>query len=194
MNTTWQRLPAALAMAAELHAAQSRKGSRVPYVAHLLAVTSLVLEHGGDEDEAIAAALHDAVEDQGGAATRAEILRRFGERVTAIVDGCTDTDQTPKPPWQQRKEAYLAALETADRSVLLVSAADKVHNLQSIVSDYRQLGEALWDRFSGGRSGTLWYFRTVTDLVGRRLSSPLADQLATVMTELEQLAGEATAR
>lgn len=190
MTITWQRLPAALAMAAELHAAQSRKGSRVPYVAHLLAVTSLVLEHGGDEDEAIAAALHDAVEDQGGDATRAEILRRFGQRVAAIVDGCTDTDQTPKPPWQQRKEAYLAALESADRSVLLVSAADKVHNLQSIVSDYRQLGEALWDRFSGGRNGTLWYFRTVTDVVRRRLPGPLTDQLAAAMTELEQLTGE----
>lgn len=181
------RLPAALAYAAELHATQRRKGSEIPYVSHLLAVTSLVLEHGGDEDEAIAAALHDAVEDQGGAATRAEILRRFGERVTRIVDALTDTDQTPKPPWQARKQAYLDGLETVDRSALLVCAADKLHNLRSIVTDYRALGEALWPRFSGGREGAVWYFRSVTGLLERRLGGPLVQELVDALGELDAL-------
>lgn len=183
-TTDWRRLPAAIAWAAELHAGQVRKGSQIPYVAHLLAVVSLVLEQGGNEDEAIAAALHDAVEDQGGAATRAKILSRYGARVTAIVDGCTDTDQTPKPPWRARKGAYLAALESADRSVLLVSSADKVHNLRSIASDYRQLGESLWDRFSGGREGTLWYFAAVAEVLNRRLPGPLTAELTAAMAEL----------
>ena len=126
----------ALVFASRLHAGQLRKGTPVPYVAHLLAVTATVLEHGGDEDEAIAALLHDAVEDQGGAATRAKIRRRFGENVAAIVDGCTDADTIPKPPWQQRKEAYLAHLvgETSP-SVRLVSSADKLHNVRSIIAD-----------------------------------------------------------
>ncbi len=186
--TPWRRFPHALALAAELHASQSRKGSGIPYVSHLLAVASLVIEHGGDEDEAIAAVLHDAVEDQGGAATREKILCRFGERVAMIVDGCTDTDQTPKPPWQARKTAYLTALESAESSVLLVSAADKIHNLRSIVADYRTLGEALWNRFSGGREGTLWYFRQVTKLLASRFPGPLTQELQATLAELETLA------
>ena len=124
----------ALVYAARLHAGQTRKASGTPYVAHLLGVASLVLEAGGDEEEAIAALLHDAVEDQGGAAVRQEIRQRFGDRVAAIVDGCSDAETVPKPPWRQRKERFLASLHEADAAVLRVAAADKLmpHRRQRI--------------------------------------------------------------
>src|SRR5262249_45064046 len=135
--------------------------SGIPYISHLMAVAALALEYGGREDEAIAALLHDAVEDQGGAETREEILRVFGPRITAIVDGCTDTAEWPKPPGRDRKQAYIKHLRAAPRSVRLVSACDKLHNARSLAKDYRECGEALWDRFSGGREGTLWYYRAI---------------------------------
>src|SRR5437660_4807656 len=122
------RFEEALTFATQLHAQQVRKGTRIPYVAHLLAVTALVLENGGDEDEAIAALLHDAIEDQGGAATREEIRRHFGNRVVEIVDGCTDAEVIPKPPWRPRKETFIAHLREASASVRLVVASDKLHN------------------------------------------------------------------
>jgi (p)ppGpp synthase/HD superfamily hydrolase len=153
----------ALGFAAGLHAQQRRKGSDVPYIAHLLAVTAIVLEHGGSEDEAIAALLHDAVEDQGGPPMLAEIRARFGDNVAEIVAGCTDTDQVHKPSWRLRKERYIAHLRHAPFSVRFVSAADKLHNARSVLADYRQHGEALWPRFTGNRDGTLWYYRAVTD-------------------------------
>ena len=118
-----ERFDQALLYAGRLHARQVRKGTRIPYVAHLLAVTSIVLENGGDEDEAIAALLHDAVEDQGGASVRREIEARFGPRVAAIVEGCSDSQVVPKPPWRARKEAYIAHVQQASASVRLVSAA-----------------------------------------------------------------------
>ncbi len=183
------RFREALLYAAELHASQTRKGSDTPYIAHLFAVTAIVLEHGGDEDEALAALLHDAIEDQGGDATRQEIRRRFGDKVTTIVEGCTDTDQTPKPPWRARKEAYLAHLPAASASVRLVSAADKLHNARTLVSDYRQLGEKLWQRFNGGRDGTLWYYRELIKAYRRAGTSPLVEELALVVDELHNLAG-----
>lgn len=184
------RFDDALVYASRLHAGQARKGSAIPYVAHLLAVTAIVLEHGGSEDEAIAALLHDAVEDQGGPATRAEISRRFGESVALIVDGCTDTDIEPKPPWRERKEAYIAHVATASPSVRLVSAADKLHNARAILADYQQLGESLWDRFRGGRDGTLWYYRALTDAFAAAGTSPLVEELDRTVTELERLSGE----
>lgn len=182
------RFEEALVYATQLHAAQQRKGGAIPYIAHLLAVTSLVLEHNGNEDEAIAALLHDAIEDQGGAGTRAEIRRRFGDRVVAIVDGCTDADILPKPPWRARKEAYIAHLRTASASVRLVSAADKLHNARAILEDYRLLGEALWDRFHGGKAGTLWYYRSVVTALIAVGRTPLIDELERVVTEIERLA------
>ncbi len=183
------RFRQALDFAVKLHADQVRKGSGAPYVAHLLGVAAIALEHGADEDEAIAALLHDAVEDQGGPPIRAEIERRFGPRVARIVDGCTDTDTIPKPPWRGRKEAYLAHLVDADASVQLVSAADKLYNVRSIVQDYRELGEALWSRFSGGRDGSLWYYRQVSDVLSGSLNNPLTAELARAVAELEQLVG-----
>ncbi|OUL24336.1 phosphohydrolase [Nostoc sp. RF31YmG] len=182
-----ERFTAALTYATELHAKQVRKGSGVPYIAHLLGVASIALEYGANEDEAIAALLHDAIEDQGGAATREEIRRRFGDNVTAIVDGCTDTDTTPKPPWRQRKEAYIAHLPTASSSVLLVSAADKLHNARSILKDYRVLNDSLWQCFQGGKEGTLWYYRTVVDTFKSIGSPAIAEELERVVLELEGL-------
>jgi (p)ppGpp synthase/HD superfamily hydrolase len=184
------RFEDALTFATRLHTGQVRKGTTVPYISHLLAVTAIVIEQGGDEDEAIAALLHDAVEDQGGPPTREEIRIRFGETVVAIVDGCTDADTIPKPPWQERKEAYIAHVRHASPSVRLVSAADKLHNARSILLDYRQLGEALWGRFTGGREGTLWYYRALADAFHEIESTPLTDELDRTVRELEQLAGQ----
>jgi GTP pyrophosphokinase len=187
-----ERFADALVYATGLHAGQVRKGSGVPYIAHLLAVTALVLEYGGDEDTAIAALLHDAVEDQGGAATRAAIAARFGEPVAAIVDGCSDTDVVPKPPWRARKEAYIAHVAGAPPAVLLVSASDKLHNARSILADYRQVGEALWDRFTGSRAGTLWYYRALVTAYRQTVAPPaLVDELDRTVTELERLTGAA---
>ena len=177
----------ALAFATRLHANQFRKGSGVPYIAHLLGVTSLVLEAGASEDEAIAALLHDAIEDQGGAATREIIRQRFGHEVTAIVDGCTDADTTPKPPWRSRKEAYIAHIPHASDSVRLVSVADKLHNARSTLQDYRCLGDALWERFRGGKAGTLWYYRALVSAFRQAGSNALVDELDRVVSELEQI-------
>ncbi|MBD2388346.1 HD domain-containing protein [Cylindrospermum sp. FACHB-282] len=182
-----ERFTAALIYATELHAKQVRKGSGVPYIAHLLGVASIALEHGANEEEAIAALLHDAIEDQGGVATREEIRQRFGENVTAIVDGCTDAHTTPKPPWKQRKEAYIAHIPTASPSVQLVSAADKLYNAQSILKDYRLVGETLWERFQGGRVGTLWYYRALVDAFNKTKVTPLVEELERVVLELEML-------
>ena len=186
--TLTPRFRQALAYATELHEKQVRKGGHVPYVAHLLSVAGIVLEYGGDEEEAIAALLHDAVEDQGGAPTRDEIRARFGDRVTAIVDGCTDADTQPKPPWKQRKEAFVKSIPTASPSVRLVSAADKLHNARSILADYREIGEPLWDRFTGRKQGTLWYYRALVDAFRKAGPSPLVDELERVVTEVENLA------
>ncbi|HEY9903254.1 MAG TPA: HD domain-containing protein [Candidatus Sericytochromatia bacterium] len=178
-----------LIFATQLHGNQTRKGSGVPYIAHLLGVASIALEHGANEDEAIAALLHDAIEDQGGAPTREEICRRFDDTVTAIVDGCTDTDITPKPPWRQRKEAYIAHISKASTSVLLVSASDKLHNARSILNDYRVLGDAVWERFKGGKEGTLWYYRSLVKAFLTAGATPLVNELERTVDELERLAG-----
>jgi (p)ppGpp synthase/HD superfamily hydrolase len=180
-----ERFERALVYATRLHRDQRRKGSGVPYISHLLAVCELTIEYGGDEDEAIAALLHDAVEDQGGATARAEILREFGTRVTEIVDGCTDTEESPKPPWRGRKEAYIRRIGQESPSVRLVSACDKLHNARSLVMDYRNCGEALWSRFTGGREGTLWYYRAMVNAL--RGSGAVVEELDRVVTELEKL-------
>jgi len=182
------RFEEALVFATQLHAGQTRKGTTIPYIAHLLAVTAIVLEYGGNEDEAIAALLHDSIEDQGGASTREEIRKRFGDRVEEIVDGCTDTDVTPKPPWQTRKEAYIAHIGMASAPVRLVSAADKLHNARAVLEDYRIVGEVLWTRFNGGKEGTLWYYRAAVDALRRSGTTPLIEELDRVVSEIECLA------
>lgn len=182
------RFTEAFTFATQLHIRQTRKGSEVPYIAHLLGVASIALEYGASEDEAIAALLHDAIEDQGGATIREEIHRRFGETVTAIVDGCTDSDTTPKPPWRQRKEAFLARIPAASASVRLVSASDKLYNAWSILKDYRFLGEAVWERFKGGKDGTLWYYRSLVEAFRSVEVTPLIEELERLVDELERLA------
>lgn len=181
------RFEEALAWVCELHRLQVRKHSSAPYITHLLAVASLVGENGGDEDAVIAALLHDAVEDQGGAATRRIIAQRFGEAVARIVDGCTDTDQTPKPPWRARKEAYIAHLADASPDVLLVSIADKIHNSRSILMDLRRRGDAAWAIFQGGKDGTLWYYRELVNRFRDRAPPHLVDELDRTVTAIEAL-------
>jgi (p)ppGpp synthase/HD superfamily hydrolase len=186
-----ERFEEALVYATRLHAAQRRKGSDIPYVAHLLSVAALVLEDGGDEDQAIGALLHDAVEDHGGAPVREEIRRRFGDRVVVIVDGCTDAETIPKPPWRERKERYVAHVGHAPPEVVRVSLADKIHNARAILSDFRHLGDSLWSRFTGGRDGTLWYYRTLLETYRAAGAGPLVDELDRIVSELESLAGQA---
>lgn len=157
----------AMVFAAELHAEQKRKGSETPYLAHLLSVASLVIEAGGTETQAIAALLHDAVEDQGGHETGAAIEQRFGPDVLAIVNACSDSHEIPKPPWKERKEQYLAHLPKAIPSAWLISCADKLHNGRCILWDYREHGDALWQRFRGGRDGTLWYYSALVQTYDR---------------------------
>lgn len=170
------RFDDAVSYASALHRTQVRKESGVPYVAHLLAVAASVLESGeADEDVAIAALLHDAIEDQG--VTALALASRYGDRVASIVVECTDTDQVPKPPWRPRKEAYVARLETASRQALLVTAADKLHNVRSMLRDLRVSGPSMWDRFSAGPADQLWYHRAVADVLTRRLGGSLADEL-----------------
>ena len=168
----------ALAYAARLHRQQTRKGSAIPYVAHLLAVCSLVIEHGGSEDQAIAALLRDAAEDQGGEPRLNEIRARYGAAVADIIADCTDAWTEPKPLWRPRKEAYLAALPSKAPRSLLVSLADKTHNASAILGDYRELGDELWDRFNGGRDGTIWYYRSLSAVFDKVMPGPLAGQLS----------------
>ena len=181
------RFTEALVYATALHAEQQRKISGEPYLAHLLAVSALVMEYGGTEDEAIAALLHDAAEDQGGRATLAEIHHRFGAEVADIVESCSDTFVTPKPPWHERKEAFIARLHDATVSVQRVTAADKLHNARSIMREYRRQGEAVWQCFRGGREGTLWYFRAVIEALRQAGNGPLVEELDRAVRELEQL-------
>jgi GTP pyrophosphokinase len=181
-----RRFESGLVYAARLHARQRRKGTNIPYVSHLMSVAALVLENGGGETEAIAGLLHDAIEDQ--RVTRSELRRRFGDRVARIVAGCTDADTWPKPPWKNRKRQYLAHLRRAPAEVRLVSAADKVHNARAILTDYRVLRDKLWERFNGGREGTLWYYRSLVRILRARGPVGLADELARTVGELERLA------
>jgi (p)ppGpp synthase/HD superfamily hydrolase len=181
----------AFQFAAKMHAGQARKASTIPYIAHLMGVTSLVFEAGGDEDLAIAALLHDVVEDCGGAPTLNRVRALFGSRVARIVEGCTDADTLPKPPWRERKENYLGHLKHADADTRLVSAADKLNNVRSILSDYRQIGEFIWERFNGGREGTLWYYRALLDEFLRDPPNRITRDLDLAVRELELLARSA---
>jgi len=185
------RFSDALVWVTQLHAKQRRKLSGAPYVSHLLRVAGIALEQGADQDEAIAALLHDAVEDQGGAVIRAEIARRFGPRVAEIVDGCTDTDQEPKPPWRPRKEAFLARLQEASASVRLVVTADKLDNVRSLLASFRSQGPAIWQYFKGGPEGKLWYFRRAVEILQPHGPHPLVDELRLAVDELERTVRQA---
>jgi (p)ppGpp synthase/HD superfamily hydrolase len=183
------RFHRAFQFAAEKHHGQTRKASTIPYIAHLMGVASLVLEAGGDEDLAIAALLHDVVEDCGGVPMLKEVRRRFGKRVAEVVDGCTDAYEAPKPPWRERKDSYICRLKKESADTRLVSAADKLNNVRSILSDYRAVGESVWSRFNGGREGTLWYYRTLRDEFLRRDKNRITRDFDLAVRELESLTG-----
>ena len=184
------RLQRAFRYAAEKHAGQTRKQTAVPYLSHLMAVASLVLEAGGDEDMAIAALLHDVVEDCGGMPRLREIRKQFGPRVARIVEGCTDSFGEPKPEWIERKKNYLREVKHADAETRLVSASDKLHNVRTILADYRKDGEAIWKRFNGKKEGTLWYYRALSDEYQRRSPNRNTRELEIVVAELERTVGE----
>ncbi len=176
------RFEDALVYAARLHRQQRRKGNNVPYVSHLMAVAALTLEHGGDEDQAIAALLHDAAEDQGGRDELQRIEVRFGAGVSKIVADCSDSLDVPKPSWRPRKEAYVAGLASKPARSLLVSLADKTHNAECIRDDFGQLGEAVWDRFTGSGAGVRWYYTALSAAFCRYRPSPLAERLASAVS------------
>jgi (p)ppGpp synthase/HD superfamily hydrolase len=180
------RLQHAFRYAAEKHAGQTRKKTAVPYLSHLMAVASLVLEAGGDEDMAIAALLHDVVEDCGGMPRLREVRKEFGPRVAKIVEGCTDAYVEPKPEWLKRKKNYLREVKHADAETRLVSAADKLHNVRTILTDYRRDGESVWKRFSGKKEGTLWYYRALSDEYQRRNPNRITPELEIAVGELER--------
>ncbi|MGA2235142.1 MAG: HD domain-containing protein [Terriglobales bacterium] len=184
------RLQRAFLYAAKKHAGQTRKQSAVPYLSHLMAVASLVLEAGGDEDMALAALLHDVVEDCGGMPRLREIRRQFGTRVAKIVEGCTDSFGEPKAEWVERKKDYLREVKHAGVETRLVSASDKLHNVRTILADYRQHGEAIWTRFSGKKEGTLWYYRALSDEYQRRSPNRITRELEIAVAELERAAGK----
>ncbi|HEY6302229.1 MAG TPA: HD domain-containing protein [Terriglobales bacterium] len=184
------RLLRAFRYAAEKHDGQTRKQTAVPYLSHLMAVASLVLEAGGDEDMAISALLHDVVEDCGGMPRLREIRKQFGSRVAKIVEGCTDSFVEPKAEWVERKKAYLREVKHADAETRLVSASDKLHNLRTILADYRRHGEAIWTRFSGKKEGTLWYYRALSDEYQRRNPNRITRELEIVVAELERATGK----
>jgi (p)ppGpp synthase/HD superfamily hydrolase len=181
------RLQHAFRYAAEKHAGQTRKQTAVPYLSHLMAVASLVLEAGGDEDMAIAALLHDVVEDCGGMPRLREVRKLFGRRVAKIVEGCTDSFGEPKPEWSERKKDYLREVKHADAETRLVSASDKLHNVRTILADYRQDGEAIWARFSGKKEGTLWYYRALSGEYQRRGANRISRELKLAVAELDTL-------
>jgi (p)ppGpp synthase/HD superfamily hydrolase len=189
------RFPAALAVAWEVHGRQLRKKTGIPYMAHVMAVCALALEHGADEDVAIAALLHDSVEDStDGAAMQRTIAEDFGPRVARIVISCSDAIAVPgepKPPWKERKERYLHHLQhDADVDALLVSACDKVHNARSILADLRTEGTEVWERFTvKDPNEQLWYYTSVLQILRRRLPVALTDELADLVDAIRAFVG-----
>ncbi len=189
----WQyseRIISAMAAAAQIHAAQVRKHTNIPYLSHLLGTCAIALDYGANEDEAIAALLHDAIEDGQPTEAARKTVWSFGDEVGRIVEGCTDADAHPKPRWRQRMEGYLASLAVEDRSILIVSASDKLHNARSIVRDLRLVGDDLWDRFTATKDQTLWYYRSLVKAYqGNPAHTPaLIDELDRTVTEMETLA------
>ena len=184
-----KRLDRAIALAADAFRSKTRKGTGIPYLTHLLQVMVTVGEHGGTEDQLIAAVLHDYLEDIEDA-SEDELRREFGDAVAEIVVALSDATTHPKPPWQERKERYIALVATKPAEVKLVSAADKLHNAQSLVRDFRTVGHDLWDRFTASREQTLWYYREMITALGTGWDHPLLDELRRVVSELHRLADD----
>jgi (p)ppGpp synthase/HD superfamily hydrolase len=181
-----KRFDAAFAMASQAHAGQVRKGTSIPYVSHPVEVALLVAEYGGDEDQAIAGLLHDVLED-GGPQWAAPIREQFGPRVLSMVEACTDSvpdASGQKPPWKERKVAYLEHLAHAPDDALLVSACDKLHNLWSIAVDLEEIGDAVFDRFTAGKDGTLWYYGQLVSVLAPRVPALLGQAMTTLLPRL----------
>lgn len=176
----------AVLFAIELHANQVRKGKNIPYIAHIFSVTALVLEMGGNEEECIAALLHDAVEDQGGYETLNVIQTKFGEHVANIVSACTDSFTTPKPPWTERKRKYIEHLQDIGEDVFKVVLADKIHNARTILLDLRAEGDQVWERFNGGKEGTLWYYNQLREILCQKANNKFTDEFARLVTEINK--------
>src|SRR5438067_11960231 len=185
-----EKFEEALIYATRVHVNQMRKKTRIPFVAHILGVTAIALEYGGNETEAIGALLHDTVEDCGGAERLRDIREKFCEDVARIVYGCTDTYETPKPPWLERERAYIEHLKDSDSSIRLVSASDKLHSTRAILAELRRHGPEVFERFAGKKEGTLWYYRAlVTAFREHGDHTDLIDELDRVVTEIEKLVG-----
>jgi (p)ppGpp synthase/HD superfamily hydrolase len=184
-----ERLDLGLAFVAKAFRHRVRKGTEIPYLSHLLAVMVTVAEHGGDEDQMLAALLHDYLEDIEGADVR-ELEASFGPRVTGFVLALSDSVTHPKPAWDARKRAYIDQLAREPGELKLVSAADKLHNARSLLRDHALVGEALWERFTATREQTLWYYRSMIEALASGWRHPLLDELADTVTELERVAGE----
>ena len=189
MTTLSRRFDEAFLYAHEAHASQLRKGTPVPYIGHLMGVASIVLDDGGTEEEAIAALLHDAAEDQGGRARLNEIRTRFGDAVARIVEDCTDSWTTPKEPWAERKQKYVAHARTLPPPSLRVSAADKVHNTYAILRDLRNVGEKVWDRFNAGPDDVLAYYQSLVRAYREAGGGPLVDELDRIVRGIEREMG-----
>lgn len=181
-----EKFEAALIYANRLHAEQSRKISGVPYMTHLMSVAALVLESGGSEEEAIAALLHDSIEDQGGKPTREDVRQRFGDTVVEIIDGCTEWDSLPKPPWQERKNRYLENLRHASASVRRVSLADKLHNARSLLIDSRIYGDIVWNHLKIGREKTLWFYQSLLEVYRETGDDWMTDEFARIVSQLAE--------
>jgi len=199
MAVVGKRFRDALVWAAELHEEQKRKGGNVPYVAHLLGVAAIVLEHGGDEDQAIGALLHDALEDQAHRMTPGEIGARFGERVERIVEACTDGEPEEQRDrdigrWRVRKQKYIDEIAAKPAEALLVSMADKLYNARAILEDYRELGDKVWPRFTAGKEGNLWYYRAMLTAFRPRAENRLWHELDRTVAEIEAMAASAAGK
>ena len=184
------RIAQALALAVKAHKGQYRKGTTIPYISHPMAVAAIALEHGANEDQAMAALLHDAIED-GGVEYAKEIQEQFGDEVLAIVEGCTDgvPDASGyKGSWKMRKERYLAHLQSASVDVILVSSSDKLHNARSIVEDQLKTGNEVFTRFSATKEQTLWYYSSLAEIFERK-NSPIAPALLETVQTMKRLAG-----
>lgn len=183
-----ERIAQALALAVEAHDGQKRKGTTIPYIAHPMGVASIALEHGADEDQAMAALLHDAVED-GGAQYSQRIRNQFGDRVADIVDGCTDgvpDESGRKAPWKERKESYISHLRKASDDVLLVSGSDKLHNARAIVEDLLRIGPKVFDRFTATKEQTIWYYETLASVFVSR-GAPISKALTDTVNRMKEL-------
>ncbi len=180
-----ERLDQALSFAAREFRHRVRKGTGVPYLTHLLGVMVIVAEHGGDEDQMIAALLHDYLEDIEGSSVEA-LEREFGERVARFVVALSDTTVRPKPPWEERKRRYIEQVRMEPPDLKLVSAADKLHNASSLLREHADIGESLWDRFNATRDQTLWYYREIIRALGHEWQHPVLDELTTVVRALHE--------